>query len=307
MSLPGCYHAACLFDLKRLPVAQPSVKIVLIDFHTHTSASDGALDPRELMARALAAGIDVLAITDHDTVAGYQAAAAYHTHSAGGTRLIPGVELSSQWSGTTLHILGIGIQCEHPAMREALLHMAGARSERGVAIAARLSARGFHGALEGALARAGTSQLGRPHFAAWMVEQGHVRDENEAFDRYLGQGKTGDVKAFWPGLQAVVAWIVESGGTAVIAHPLKYRFTGMKLRRLIVDFAAAGGSGIEVLSGRQPREQIEHLQRLAREYDLEISVGSDFHRDSTYGAGLGVESAHFEGMRGVWERWTVSA
>jgi len=280
---------------------------VLIDFHTHTSASDGALDPCELLARARSAGVDVLAITDHDTVAGYEAAAAYHTHSAGGTRLIPGVELSCQWSGTTIHILGIGIVCEHPAMREALLHMAQARQQRGKAIAARLAARGFDGALQGALAQAGSSQLGRPHFAAWMVAQGHVRNENEAFDRYLGQGKTGDVKAFWPQMAEVVGWIVASGGAAVVAHPLKYRFTGMKLRRMIVDFEAAGGSGIEVLSGSQPRDQVDHLLRLASEYGLEISVGSDFHRDSTYGAGLGVESAHFEGVRGVWERWLVPA
>lgn len=276
---------------------------MLIDFHTHTSASDGALDPRELMARAQAAGVEVLAITDHDTVAGYEAAAAYHSHDAGGTRLIPGVELSCQWSGTTIHILGLGIDCRHPAMRDALLRMAAARRERGETIAERLASRGFHGALQGALTQAGDSQLGRPHFAAWMVEQGHVRDENEAFDRYLGQGKIGDVKAFWPRLSEVVAWIVASGGTAVVAHPLKYRFTGMKLRRLIADFAAAGGRGIEVLSGRQTRDQVDQLQRLAKAYDLEISAGSDFHRDTPYGAALGVESSPFEGMRGVWERW----
>ncbi len=120
-------------------------------------------------------------------------------------------------------------------------------------IASRLASRGFAGALQGALEQAGDSQLGRPHFAAWMVQQGHVRDHNQAFDQYLGQGKTGDVKAFWPELAEVTRWIVASGGAAVIAHPLKYRFTGMKLRRLVVDFVAAGGCGIEVLSGYQTR------------------------------------------------------
>lgn len=278
---------------------------MLIDFHTHTSASDGALEPCELMARAEAAGIAVLAITDHDTVAGYEAAAAYHSHSGGGTQLVAGVELSCQWSGVTIHILGLGIDCQHPAMRGALLRMATARQERGEAIAARLATRGFHGALQGALAQAGDSQLGRPHFAAWMVEQGHMRDAHQAFEQYLGQGKIGDVKAFWPSLSEVVAWIVDSGGAAVIAHPLKYRFTGMKLRRLIVDFTAAGGSGIEVQSGCQPRDQIEHLQRLAREFALEISAGSDFHRDTPYGSALGVESALFDGLRSVWERWAI--
>ncbi len=282
---------------------RPSVKIVLIDFHTHSSASDGALEPRELLARARVAGIALLAITDHDTVAGYEALAAECGGQSGGTRLIPGVEFSCQWSGTTLHILGLGMDCAHPAMREALQHMVSARQERGEAIATRLAAKGFPGALPGALAHAGESQLGRPHFAAWMVEKGFARDENEAFDRYLGQGRTGDVKAFWPRMAEVVMWITASGGTAVLAHPLKYRFTGMKLRRLLADFATAGGRGIEVLSGRQTRDQVDHLKRLAAEHGLEISVGSDFHRDAPYSAALGVESSLFAGFPGVWERW----
>jgi len=278
---------------------------VLIDFHTHTLASDGALAPSELVARALASKIDMLAITDHDTVAGYEAAAAYHRQHPGGMRLIPGIELSCQWSGTTIHILGLGIDGEHPDMCGALAGMTTARRERGVMIASRLATQGFHGALQGALEQAGDSQLGRPHFAAWMVQQGHVRDHNQAFDQYLGQGKTGDVKAFWPALTEVTRWITASGGVAVVAHPLKYRFTGMKLRRLIVDFMAAGGGGIEVLSGCQTTDQLAQLQRLAREFDLEVSVGSDFHRDAPYSAPVGVESAPFEGLRGVWERWTI--
>ncbi len=278
---------------------------MLIDFHTHTRASDGALTPCELVERALASKIDLLAITDHDTVAGYEAARAYHRQHPGGMRLIPGIELSCQWSGTTIHILGLGIDCEHPVLRGALASMETARRERGVMIASRLAARGFEGALQGALAQAGDSQLGRPHFAAWMVQQGHVKDHNQAFDRYLGQGKTGDVKAFWPELADVIRWITASGGVAIVAHPLKYRFTGMKLSRFLVAFKAAGGSGIEVLSGYQTADQIAQLQRLARQFELEVSAGSDFHRDAPYSAPLGVESAPFDGMRGIWERWSA--
>jgi len=276
---------------------------VLIDFHTHTSASDGALAPAELLARAAARDIRLLAITDHDTVAGYEAAAAYHTPNDGGMQLIPGVELSCQWSGCAIHILGLGMDCGHPSMLHALSALTTARGERAGMIAERLGTKGFAGALRGALAHAGDSQLCRPHFAAWMVEQGHVKDENQAFDQYLGQGKLGDVKAFWPQMAEVTGWIVAAGGVAVIAHPLKYRFTGMKLRRLVVDFVAAGGGAIEVSSGFQTSDQIAQLTRLAREFDLEVSAGSDFHRDAAYGAGLGVESAPFAGLRGVWQRW----
>ncbi|MFT4517963.1 MAG: putative metal-dependent phosphoesterase TrpH [Halioglobus sp.] len=278
---------------------------MLIDFHTHTSASDGVLDPKEMIARAVALKLDMLAITDHDTLAGFRAAEAEYTHMPGEMRLIPGIEFSCQWSGVTIHILGLGMDPDHDVMKAAVAKMLKARHERAEKIAQRLEKIGFSGALEGALAVADGSQIGRPHFASWMVDQGHVADAGEAFHRFLGQGKTGDVKAFWPELAEVTGWIDSAGGAAVIAHPLKYKFTGMKLRRLIMAFVEARGSGIEVLSGRQTSDQTAHLSRLAQEFDLEISVGSDFHRDSSYGAPLGVELRPFEGLRGVWERWSI--
>jgi len=180
-----------------------------------------------------------------------------------------------------------------------------ARKKRAKKIAERLEKLGFAGALAGAERKAGDSQLGRPHFAAWMVEQGHVKDMNQAFNKFLGQGKIGDVKAFWPELAQVVQWIVQSGGSAVIAHPLKYRFTRMKLRRLVIDFQAAGGVALEVCSGRQRADQVGQLQRLAAEFELLVSVGSDFHQDSTYGAPLGVDLSQLPaGMPGVWRQWS---
>lgn len=276
---------------------------MLIDFHTHTNASDGALAPCEVVDRALARKIDLLAITDHDTVAGYRAAAAYYTQNPGDMGLIQGVEFSCRWSGTTVHIVGLGVDSEHAAMSKGLAVLAVARRDRGEKIGSRLQALGFSGALEGALAEAGDSQLGRPHFAAWMVAQGHVKDHSHAFNKYLGQGKTGDVKTFWPELAEVTQWIEASGGAAVIAHPLKYRFTRMKLRRLVMDFIEAGGSGIEVLSGYQTGDQTTQVKRLAAEFELEVSIGSDFHRDGPYSPQLGVELPQLEGLRGVWERW----
>jgi len=279
-----------------------SVKIVLVDFHTHTTASDGALDPLALLQRARDAGIAQLAITDHDTVAGFRTAAR-RISDYPPLQLVPGVEFSCRWSGTTVHIVGLGFDCDHPAMEAGLRRLERARADRGEKIAGRLADRGMAGALAGALAQAGDSQLGRPHFASWMVEQGHVRDRNEAFDKYLGQGKTGDVKAFWPELAEVVGWIVEAGGVAVIAHPLKYRFTRMKMRRLAVDFLAAGGCAIEVMSGRQTPDQTARLRRLAAELGMELSVGSDFHREGDYCPRLGVELPRALAQSGVWQRW----
>jgi 3',5'-nucleoside bisphosphate phosphatase len=278
---------------------------VLIDFHTHTTASDGALSPAELVAQAAGRNVDLLAITDHDTVAGYLAVAGDYTHNPTAMRIIPGIEFSCRWSGTTIHILGLGMDCAHPAMVEGLAVLADARGERGKKIGSRLEALGFHGALDGALAVAGSSQLGRPHFSAWLVAQGHVADHNQAFDKYLGQGKTGDVKAYWPELAQVVQWIAAAGGVAIIAHPLKYRFTRMKLRRLVIDFIAGGGRAIELASGYQSVDQTNQIRRLASEFELEVSVGSDFHREGSYSPQLGVELPELQGLRGVWERWTV--
>jgi len=276
---------------------------LLIDFHSHTNASDGALGPAELIDRALAGNISQFAITDHDTMAGYQAAAEYYTHIPGQMRLIPGVEFSCRWSGTTIHIVGLAVDAEHPAMVAGLELLSEARVARGKKIAERLESRGFAGAHAGAVAKAGASQLGRPHFAQWLIEQGHVEDFNQAFDKYLGQGKIGDVKAFWPELAEVTRWIVDSGGVAVVAHPLKYRFTRMKLRRMIVDFKLAGGQALEILNGRQTADQTAQLKRMALEFELEVSAGSDFHRDGSYSPQLGVELRHLGNLRGVWERW----
>ncbi|MEM1112128.1 MAG: PHP domain-containing protein [Pseudomonadota bacterium] len=274
-----------------------------IDFHTHSTASDGALSPAQLLARASARDITLLAITDHDTVSGFEEARLLAAGSDGLPRLVPGIEYSCRWSGVTIHVLGLGMNCEHPAMREGLAQLASARRERGEKTAAKLEALGFAGALDGALARAGESQLGRPHFAAWLVDEGHVPDISTAFDKYLGQGKVGDIKAYWPELSLVVHWITAAGGVAIIAHPLKYKFTRMKLSRLIIDFKAAGGQGLEIASGRQTPDQIAQLCRLAREYELEVSLGSDFHRDGPYHPDVGVDLPRIDGLRGVWQRF----
>ncbi|MEM8661431.1 MAG: PHP domain-containing protein [Pseudomonadota bacterium] len=248
----------------------------------------------------------MLAITDHDTVEGYlsaKKALIYEAPAHQVLQLIPGIEFSCCWSSTTIHIVGLGIDSDHDAMRHGLSVLNAARKDRSEAIAARLEKLGFVGALSGAIALARSSQLGRPHFASWMVNQGHVKDHATAFDKFLGQGKTGDVKAYWPALKEVVSWIVAAGGVAVLAHPLKYQFTRMKLRRLVTDFVAVGGRAIEISSGRQRPEQVAQLRRLATEFELEVSVGSDYHRDSPYFPPPGIELPKVKPLKGVWERW----
>ncbi len=263
---------------------------MIIDFHTHSHASDGALSPRELLAEAVEAGVQQLALTDHDTVAGYRALIDSAEALPDGMRLLAGTELSSLWSGVGIHVVGLGMDVDHPDIRQGLALLDSARRERAELIAGRLEKLGMPGALAGAEAEAGVSQIGRPHFAAWMVAEGHVADANQAFDKYLGAGKVGDVKTCWPAMADAVGWIVAAGGTAVLAHPLKYKMTRVKLKRCLVDFMAAGGTAMEVYSGRQTREQTRDLCLMANEFGLLASAGSDFHAHWDYGPKVGFDA-----------------
>ena len=278
---------------------------MIVDFHTHSLASDGALAPIELLRRAKAAGVQQFALTDHDTTAGYLAVR--HTSEAEETGLISGVELSCRWANTTIHVVGLNFDADAPEMTAMVEQLTQAREERAEKIATRLAGVGIDDALEGAKAIANGSQIGRPHFATWMAEAGAVDSAAEAFDKYLGAGKIGDVKMFWPPLSDVVQAITRAGGVAILAHPLKYRLTGMKLRALINDFKAAGGGAIEVLNGRQPETDLKRLSQLAEGNGLMCSVGSDFHRDFEYGPKLGIDVERLPNGAYVWDALEASA
>ena len=278
---------------------------MIVDFHTHSLASDGALAPIELLRRAKAAGVRKFALTDHDTTAGYLAVR--HTSEAEEIGLVSGVELSCRWATTTIHVVGLNFDADAPEMTATVEKLTQAREERAEKIATRLAGVGIDDALEGAKAIANGSQIGRPHFATWMAEAGAVDSVAEAFDKYLGAGKIGDVKMFWPPLSDVVQAITRASGVAILAHPLKYRLTGMKLRALINDFKATGGGAIEVLNGRQPETDLKRLSQLAEGNGLMCSVGSDFHRDFEYGPKLGIDVERLPNGAYVWDALEASA
>ena len=274
---------------------------MIIDFHTHTTASDGALAPIELLRRAQEAGISHFAITDHDTIRGWQAVA---DAVPDGVSLVSGVELSCVWSKVTIHVVGLGFDPDAEPIVSMLARLNKARQARAQKIAERLASRNITDALAGALAVAGDSQIGRPHFARWMVSAGYVRDMNSAFDKYLGQGKIGDVQAFWPTLEEAVHAITRSGGRAILAHPLKYKLTGMKLRALCQGFVDVGGTAIEVVNGKQGVVETTRLHQIAKDFSFTVSMGSDFHRDFEHAPRLGVDTARAGALPGVWETLT---
>lgn len=270
------------------------------DLHTHSTASDGALAPAELIDAAVAARIGLLAITDHDTVAGIaEASIAAHRQ---GLRLLPGIELSADWNGSTLHVLGLGIDAANPVLTTGLAVQRAARIARTDEIASRLDRAGCADAV--AVVRHNPeAALTRTHFANALVATGHCRDSQQAFDRFLGRGQPAFVKGAWTPLAEALSWITAAGGAASLAHPLRYRFSGGALRRLCDEFRDGGGAALEVVTGRASSDQTNALANHARRAGLAATRGSDFHTPGARWGALGSLSPMPAGLTDLAERF----
>ena len=251
-----------------------------------------------------------MAITDHDSVDGYLAVRD-HWHGEP-MRLVAGVELSCIWQKRLIHVVALDIDIDNPVLKKGLEQQQYVRLERAKRIDAKLLKLGFEGGLKYATDLAGgneigRNQIGRPHFARFLVDRGHVSSENEAFNRYLGSGKLGDIKQLWPELESVMAWIHAAGGVAVLAHPLHYKMTATKLRALCEEFKSFGGHAIEVISGKQPKDKVQYIAQLAERYDLHASIGSDFHKPDTPWRELGKVGSLPKNCQPVWELFSENS
>ncbi|MDT8371617.1 MAG: PHP domain-containing protein [Gammaproteobacteria bacterium] len=271
------------------------------DLHTHSTASDGSLTPEALVARAIKQGVDVLALTDHDGTEGIVAAqqAAKQTDLT----LIAGVEISVTWGANTIHIVGLNVDVTNAELQQGLTQMRDYRVGRAELIAQRLEKAGISGALEEARKYASDVMLGRVHFARFLVEHGYASDSSDVFKRFLVRNKPGYVPGQWAKLDDAVSWITAAGGQAVIAHPARYKITATKLRRLITEFKQLGGVGFEVVSGRQHPEEVKNLVKLANQFDLLASCGSDFHTPDNTWVELGKLTTLPESVRPIWSDW----
>lgn len=269
------------------------------DFHCHSTASDGALSPRDVVRRAHANGVTVLALTDHDTVAGQ--AEAHAEANRLGMHYVNGIELSALYANQCLHIVGLAIDPKHPVLKEGLERQHALRAQRAVQMAERLAKKGIVGAYEAVSQAAGDGEITRLHFAEFLVRQGVVTDVQQAFDRYLSKGKPGFVATQWAAMEDVVAWIRAAGGVAVLAHPLRYNLSTKWMNRALSAFKAAGGAGVEVVTGRATVDDIRLSQQMAFKHDLHASVGSDFHTPDLPWVELGRLAPMPPGLKPIWQ------
>ncbi|AGE86105.1 PHP domain-containing protein [Cronobacter sakazakii] len=282
-------------------MSEPELAIIY-DLHSHTTASDGLLTPEQLVHRAVEMGIHTLAITDHDTTAGLPAAHEEIARAGLALRLIDGVEISTLWENHEIHIVGLGIDITHPEMVAFLDGQAQRRTRRAEMIAERLEKARIPGALEGAKRLADGGVVTRGHFARFLIEDGRATNMANVFKHYLARGKTGYVPPQWCTIEQAIDVIHHSGGQAVIAHPGRYQLSAKWLKRLLNQFAAAGGDAMEVAQCQQAPNERNQLASYAGQFGLLASQGSDFHQPCPW-IELGRRLRLPDGLTPVWHRW----
>ncbi|HVC49456.1 MAG TPA: 3',5'-nucleoside bisphosphate phosphatase [Burkholderiales bacterium] len=274
----------------------------LIDLHSHSTASDGLLSPSALVELAANSGVEILALTDHDDVSGLEEACIAADKC--NIHFIRGVEISVSWRGHTLHIIGLQIDSDHPVLISGLAELRAGRKIRAERIADSLAKAGINGALEGAQRHAGNPEiLNRTHFARYLVEAGYASNMRTVFNRFMSGGKPGHVKHEWVQMGDAISWICASGGQAVLAHPGRYVLSDVEMCELLGEFRSLGGRGIEVVTGSHRPDQYPVFAKLAIQFDLLASIGSDYHGPGENRFPLGRLPELPSGVTPIWRDW----
>ncbi len=273
--------------------------IEIYDLHCHSIASDGSLTPTEVVERAHQKGVTSLALTDHDTINGQAEAAKAALDN--NINFIPGIEISTTWENKCFHILGLNIDPKNTTLVSGIKNLQTLRTDRAKKIALKLEKRRIPNAYEAVLKMARGGMVTRAHFATFLLENNYVSTQQQAFDRYLGKGKTAFVSTVWADLDKVVNWINQAGGIAVIAHPMRYKLTASWMKRFLTSFKETGGQGLEVVTGRSSAEEIRRSMAYAKQYQLAASVGSDFHTPANQWVELGKLAPLPDNIQPVWE------
>ncbi|MBP8063778.1 PHP domain-containing protein [Acinetobacter faecalis] len=280
-----------------------------IDLHTHSNISDGTLSPEQLVHAAIEKGIHTLALTDHDTMDGLVLAQKAAENNA--LKIISGVEISSQWSRPStkksygVHVVALNMQ--NPAPLNKLLEQQKIiRAERAKQICDLLTPLIGEDIYLDVIAKVDSipDRITRTHIAKTLVEKGYVSRPQQAFDKYIKEGKKAYVKFDGLGLQETIDVIHQSGGFAVLAHPTRYDLSATNIRYLIEIFSKFGGDAVELPPAIEPASTRQMVDRMIAEYNLKVSVGSDFHGDNMPWIRLGNIPRLKEGQVGIWESFS---
>lgn len=256
-----------------------------VDFHTHSTGSDGSNTPNELLNLALEKNIEYLSITDHDTLDGVKSLENFKDLKK--LKFVPGVEISAEFP-TTLHLLGYGFDSNNERLNKILEELQEFRKKRNVLMIENMQKLGFQITLEELKKEAGGELIGRPHFASLMVKKNYVSNKQEAFDKYLKKGAPLylDKKRLEP--KDAILLIKEAGGVVVLAHPYQTKLDEQNLDNLIRELVDYGLDGIEAYYSLHTKEMIERYKALAKKYDLFITAGSDYHGTNKAGIEMGI-------------------
>lgn len=273
----------------------------LYDLHCHSTNSDGDLSPSELVKRAAENGVTNLALTDHDTTDGLVEAKICADEL--NLTLINGIEISSQWEKQCLHIVGLNIDPQNDALQHIILEAKQMRQERAEKIAFKLEKKGISGAIDFVKNSPVEGMITRSHFASFLVSRFHVATLQESFDRYLGDGKSAFVSTTWSSLEVNVQAIRAAGGIPVVAHPLRYKLTATRMKKMLGAFKNVGGLGMEIVTGRYNPDEMRILANYANQFELAGSIGSDFHSPKNKWIELGRLAPLPDSVTPVWELW----
>ncbi|MDR1174242.1 MAG: PHP domain-containing protein [Treponema sp.] len=266
----------------------------MIDLHTHSTASDGSCSPRRLIREASGQGLSAIALTDHDTIDGLQEGR--DEAEKLGIHFVPGIEVEIEqepgkdgWSsGGEFHLLGLGIKKPAPSFLDMVKDLQKFREERNREILDRMEEQGIEAKPEDIAAFSKGSSIGRPHFAAFLINRGLVKNIEQAFSRYLGPGQVLYVPRKGVVFERAAAAIRESGGIPVIAHPLSLYLAWGKLPAFIARLKERGLRGMEAWHPAAKTGECKRLEKLGKTLDLYITEGSDYHGEIRKGRRLGL-------------------
>ena len=260
----------------------------MIDLHVHSTFSDGTFTPGELVDLAVKKGLKVMALTDHDTVAGIDSILSYAASCPNAPVIVPGVELSTEYKGKEVHVVGLFIDHKHPKLTSYLQEFINSRTERNLKMCKALTDAGIEISYQELLDAFPDAVITRAHYAKLMLQKGYIKHIGEAFERYVGDNCPYYIPREKVTPQDAISLILKTGGIPVFAHPILCHLSDSHLDALVSELKEAGLMGIEAVYSTYSPSEERQIRALAEKYNLLLSGGSDFHGSNKPKIDLGV-------------------